>query len=278
MSLELVDQDVLVAFEVAALDVLVVAQQLDRLDQDVVEIEGAVFAQHRLIALVAAGNDLLEVGRGLQGVGFGRDQLALGARDHRENGARRVLARLKRVFGADALYERHLVGVVVDREAAGHADELAIDAQDTGADGVKGAERDATRKPAEEPLDAVAQLTRRLVGEGDGHDARRRHADLVDQVGDAMRDDAGFAAAGPGEDEKRSLTVDDGFVLGRVKPFEYGHGIACRRDATTIRKAKPDGSGGVVCELVYSFARHSSSRVTTHLRDLCNGLHATIKA
>ena len=42
---------------------------------------------------------------------------------------------------------------------------------------------------------------------------RRAHA-LAEQVGDAARDDAGFAAAGPGEDEQRPLEMSDGFLLG----------------------------------------------------------------
>ena len=61
------------------MDVFVVAQQFDRLDEDVVEVEGAIFDQHGLVALIAAGDDLLEVGGGLQSKPFGRDQFAFGA-------------------------------------------------------------------------------------------------------------------------------------------------------------------------------------------------------
>ena len=79
---------------------------------------------------------------------------------------------------------------------------------------------------AEQRLDAVAQLARRLVGEGDGHDAAGRHALLADQVGDAVGDDARLAAAGPGEDQQRPFGVDDGVVLGGVEAFEDGHSEA----------------------------------------------------
>ena len=144
--LELVDQDVLVALLVRLAHVCVVAQQLDRLHQDVVEVEGVVLGEHRLVALVAAGDDLLEVGLAtLLRTPPGRMQLALGVRDRGEDGARRVLLRVQAVLGADALHQRHLVGVVVDDEAARHADRLAVDAQDAGADGVEGAERDTAR-------------------------------------------------------------------------------------------------------------------------------------
>ena len=92
--LELVDQDVLVALAVALAHLRVVAQQLDRLHEDVVEVEGAVLGQQRLVALVAARDDLLEVGaRASARRPPAPISSLLALRDHGEDGARRVLAR-----------------------------------------------------------------------------------------------------------------------------------------------------------------------------------------
>ena len=116
------------------------------------------------------------------------------------------------------------------------------------------AEGDAASQPAEEAFDAVTELAGRLVREGDGHDARGRYTDLVDHVGDAVGDDACLTATGTSQNEQRPLGVSDGFVLGWVKPFEYGHGTLCRRGVdAAFREAAPGGGAGIVCELVYSF-------------------------
>ena len=229
--LELVHEDVGVAVAVALADLLVVAQQLHRADDDVVEVEGVVLVQELGVALVAARRHLFEVAVRLHLVGGGRDQLALCLRDDGEDRARRVLAHVEAVLGADLLHQRHLVAVVVDREAAGDADRLAVDAEDARADSVEGPERDAAGDAAEQPLDALAQLSRRLVREGDGHDPGGRYVLLADQIGDAVGDDAGLAAARPGEDQQRAVNVGYSLELRRVESIEdcCGHeGILTR--------------------------------------------------
>ena len=44
-----------------------------------------------------------------------------------------------------------------------------------------------------------------------------------DDVGDAMRDDPGFAAARAGENQQRPFGMGHGFTLLRVQPFEEVH-------------------------------------------------------
>ena len=61
---------------------------------------------------------------------------------------------------------------------------------------------------AHQLLDPFGHLAGRLVGEGDGENRVRRDADVFDQVSDAIGDDAGLAAAGPGQDQHRPF---DGF-------------------------------------------------------------------
>ena len=73
---------------------------------------------------------------------------------------------------------------------------------------------------AEEAREAIAELAGGLVGEGEHADAPRRHADGADEVGDAMDDDAGLAAAGARDDEQRTIDVLHGLLLRLVEALE----------------------------------------------------------
>ena len=54
---------------------------------------------------------------------------------------------------------------------------------------------------------ALAHLAGGLIGEGYRQNGGRRHMLRRDDIGDAMRDDPGFAAAGARENQKRSFCV-----------------------------------------------------------------------
>src|SRR5579872_5811853 len=71
-----------------------------------------------------------------------------------------------------------------------------------------GDERLGERSMADELVDALGHFSRRLVGEGDGEDGVGGDAALIDQPGDAMGDDAGFARSSAGQNQHRSV---DGF-------------------------------------------------------------------
>src|SRR5260221_5737276 len=71
-------------------------------------------------------------------------------------------------------------------------------------------------------LDTLAHLARRLVGEGDGHDLRGRHAFVFDQVGDAVDDDTGLSGAWAGDDQERPSRGLHRLPLRRVQSFERG--------------------------------------------------------
>ena len=59
---------------------------------------------------------------------------------------------------------------------------------------------------------AALHLVGRLVGEREGQNLRRRHA-AFEQVGDAVRNDAGLAAARPGQHQQRPVAVRHGLAL-----------------------------------------------------------------
>ena len=76
-----------------------------------------------------------------------------------------------------------------------------------------------------------------LVGEGDGEDVAGADA-LLQQVGDAARDDARLAAAGAGQDEQRPFDVRDGLALGGGQVGQQVGG--CHDGFSSTRKRRGD--------------------------------------
>ena len=142
----------------------------------------------------------------------GVDELVLPEADDAVDTARGEPLRVEAEVADDVAGEAVGVGGVVDRELAGVAERVAVGAQDAHARRV---ERRHPHRPddgSDERPDALAHLGRGLVGERDGEDLRRVDA-LVDEVGDAVREHAGLAGAGTGDDEQRARFVDDGVEL-----------------------------------------------------------------
>jgi hypothetical protein len=73
---------------------------------------------------------------------------------------------------------------------------------------------------AQQPFDALAHLARGLVGERDREDLARLGLVGVDQIGDAVGEHAGLAAAGTGEYQQGALAVRDRLPLGLVQSFQ----------------------------------------------------------
>ena len=117
------------------------------------------------------------------------------------------------------LHHGLLIGLVIDGEVFRQAfvadpQRLDIAPQHAHAEGVKGGdERLGQGRVAEKLLDALGHLGGSLVGEGDGEDGVWRDAALLDEVSDAVRDDARLARAGSGEDEHRAVDGFDGLTL-----------------------------------------------------------------
>src|SRR5205823_9248292 len=66
---------------------------------------------------------------------------------------------------------------------------------------------------SDEGLDALAHLVGGLVGERDGEDPEGADAALADEVGNAMGEHPGLPRARAGDDEERTLAVDDSVEL-----------------------------------------------------------------
>ncbi len=123
------------------------------------------------------------------------------------------------------LHEPDLVGLVVDREVGAVPEPLRLPAQDPAAGGVEREHPETARVSAEEMLEPLLHLAGGLVRERDREELVRLRTDRVDQVGDAIRQDARLPGARAGDHEQRPFRGEDGLALGGVQVGE----IAVRR-------------------------------------------------
>ncbi len=107
---------------------------------------------------------------------------------------------------------------------------VSFDAQNTGANSVKGTDiHFFGLVDAHQFFQAFAHLPGSLVGKCDGQDAPWRDMFVLYEVGNAVRDYAGFAAAWPCQDENGSFGGSDCFLLRliesgqQVSLFQHHH-------------------------------------------------------
>ena len=233
-------------------------EQLDRLEQQVVEVERAGGPEPLVVAREQLGDDALAVGRGVLGEEVGVEHVVLGAADGAQDRGRPELpGRGQVLLGEDPLHQLLLVVGVVDDEAPVEADRLAVAAEDAGAQGVERARLHVLAAIAHERGDPLPELARRSVGERDGQDPTRLHGLNADEVRDAVGDDARLARAGAGEDEQRAvgggdrpglLGVEVADDLLRTGLAAGGHGGGDRLGVERGTGRLEDGVGGELAE------------------------------
>ncbi len=162
------------------------------------------------------------VARGLVGEEGRVEHRVLRAADRPEDRGRAELPGDRQVLLLEqALHERLLVVRVVDDEAARDADRLPVLAEDPRAERVERPHRDvAAGLRPHEAHDPLAHLGGGLVRERDREDPPRRDALHPDEVRDPVREHAGLAAPGAGEDEDRPVRRLDGPTLLGVEPAD----------------------------------------------------------
>ena len=88
---------------------------------------------------------------------------------------------------------------------------------------------------------ALTHLGCGLVGERHGQDGLRHHALVLDQIGDAVGDDARLPAAGAGKDQHRPFGGFDGLALLRVQLVEKRQCGSGSRIANSILQGNSGG-------------------------------------
>ena len=215
--LVLVDHDEPEALAVAAPARLVGLEQLLRLQQEVVEVEGVGLGQGAPVPVVDLGRELAPGAPAFAPEALRRLSPVLRAADVAEGlpGRQQLVVGVE--VGEDAADHRQLVGGVVDDEVAGPLDP-ALAAQDPRAEGVEGRDPEAAAPGVDQLPDPAAHLLGRLVRERDGEDLVRRGAAVRDQPGGAVRDDPGLPRPRPRDDQERAVGVQHRPLLLGVQP------------------------------------------------------------
>ena len=197
-------------------------EHVDREEEHVVEVDGVRGEEALLVEVVDLGDGLVVEARDALGVLLRADERVLRVRDLGVDAARREALRVALELLEAALHEPELVGLVVDREVRAVAEPLRLAAQDPAARGVERHHPRGARGRADEVLDALAHLPRRLVRERDREDLGRLDADRAEQVRDAAGEDARLSRARAGDHEHRAFGVQDGLPLRRIQVGEVG--------------------------------------------------------
>ena len=177
----LVDEHILeLAFPEVA-HIVEFCQELDGVEDDVVKVHRARGKQ----AAPVFGVDLADlhaadIAHGFGGLRIllGRDLGVLRGADLREHGAVGIRLLVEIHVLEDVLHDGLAVGGIIDREARGIAQPLAVPAQDAHARGVERRRPDIVRRGTEHVFQTVLQLARRLVRKRNGDDAPRIDAPI----------------------------------------------------------------------------------------------------
>ncbi len=203
--LVLVDEDVAERLGPALAGLREALEHLHGQHEHVVEVDGVEVEQLALVEAVHVGDGLVVEAADAGGVLVGADELVLRVRDLRVDAARcEALGIALELLEARA-HEADLIGLVVDREVRLVAEPLGLAAEDPAAGGMEGENPDRARTRPDSRLDPRAHLGRGLVRERDREDLVRLHADLAEQVGDPVGEDARLARARARDHEQRAL-------------------------------------------------------------------------
>ena len=149
------------------------AEQLRRAHQEVVEVHGTRLEQTLLVLDIDLADLALEDLLGLLGELARSDVFVLGHRDRAVDRSRREPLGVEVEITNDIAHETHGVGLVIDRETAREAEALDIAPQNPHTRRVEGRDPHLLRDRPDEPADAVLHLPRRLVGERDRQNLER---------------------------------------------------------------------------------------------------------
>ena len=195
--LEFIDQDVPEPAPVVGEQRLVAAQALQAAQQQFGEIDQAPFIAQRLVALVdALVGDLKEVVAVRQRSGAASFILVLVDGPNRLAHRPAVLIDVQRPH--HPLDQPLLVVGIEDLEVLRQPRFLPVHAQQAVGDAMEGAHPKRADRDAQQGIDPLAHLRRRLVGEGHRQQAIGRDAFGFDQPSDAMHQHPRLAAAGAG--------------------------------------------------------------------------------
>ena len=254
----LVDQHILEAPLPVEAHLLLLLQQLYREEDQVVKVHG-VGGEHpaHILAVDFADADAADIPAlsGTVQIVPGADAAVLCPADLAQHGFWREHLVIQIHVLQDAFEQAQAVRRVIDGKAAGKAQPLRVPPQNAHAGGVEGAGPDVIGLRPQHPFQPLFQFPRRLVGEGDGQDAPGGHRvqgrnalclfpapqqDLqlpligigghfvavprpavFQQIGNAVNQHSGLAAARPCQDQQRPFGGQHRLPLHGVQRREF---------------------------------------------------------
>ena len=242
----LVDEHVVELVAVMIADLGMIAQQLVRADEQVVEIHGVGRDLATLVGGADGGDGVghaVEVTEAIMhediervaGVGRQREQLG----EHIGFG-KTFVARHTGIVD-HALQEVGLILAVEDTEAGFESDDIRVAPQDAVADGVEGATPNAVGIGSEQFGNASGHFAGRFVGEGEEEDLPRLDP-VLEQPGHAVGERACLAAAGAGDDQRGATRRGDGSELLLVQLGRVVDAGAGGRREVRIQSRNPHSS------------------------------------
>src|SRR6185295_15399562 len=213
-----VDEDVAPELVLGLADLRMLREERVPEDEEVVEVDEVQLLLARVV--LAAGHDdlvadLVELRVAARHEAVERDAgVARVAGDVEEDVALRELGAVVVVAAArgEVVHELLRVLAVEDGEVRLVADELRVAAEDEVADVVERSSGDAALVAGDEGAHAGGRFARAVLFEGEQQDLVGRDAGL-EQARDAVREGAGLAAAGAGDDEERAPAGHDHLEL-----------------------------------------------------------------
>jgi hypothetical protein len=187
---------------------------------EVVEVEGVRAAQPALVVAVGLGEGLLGGVHRAAAEVLEVDELVLQVRHLRQERPGRVLLRIEVEVADDHGHEAQGVGLVVDREGAGHAKASRLAAEDAHAGAVERGHPHGPGPGTDQLCHTLLHLAGGLVRERDRQHLAGLGVAGRQQVGDAAREHPGLAGSGTGDDEQGAATVLDGQALRRVEVLD----------------------------------------------------------
>src|ERR1700680_2584567 len=201
------------------------AQNLDGAEQQVIEIERAVFAQGFFVSLIGARSELAAFVIGIRERFFWRDGVIFRVADPRENFARRIAGIVGAEVPESDFQRRQLLFVIVDGKIAREAQARSFAAKKAHAEGMKGA--DPRIAPArigafEQHANTFAHFSGGFIRKRDSENGAARNA-LLNQVGDTIGDDARLAGARAGQDEDWPIDGEHSLALLGIQVIKNIH-------------------------------------------------------